>query len=515
MSKSKKVTVIGAGPGGLAVSMLLAAKGYEVVIYEKQAYIGGRTSRLTLGDYNFDLGPTFFMMPSILEEIFQMSGRQLQDYVEIQEINPLYTLKFKDLSFSPTRNYQEMIHEMERIFPGNGAGYSQFMKIEGEKFERVTKLLQQPFTKITDLITRNMVSAFPKLNAFDTVYGRLSNYFNDERLKWAFSFQAKYLGMSPWECPGTFTILSYLEHRYGLFHPIGGVNQLCDAMAKVIKEYGGKIHTGTGVKQVLVKEKKAVGVLLENGEVVPSDDVIINADFGHAATNLFQQSDLKKYRKENLEKKKLSCSTFMLYLGIDKPLQLPHHTILFAEDYKQNVDEMTKDMKLSEDPSIYVHNPSKLDPTLAPEGKSALYVLLPVPNLQSDINWEEQKRGMREKILSRLEQEPELHDIRAHIEVEKIITPLDWQNEIYVYKGATFSLAHNLSQMMYFRPHNKFEDVDHCYLVGGGTHPGSGLPTIFESAKISATLLNQQYMGTTINKEKQQALDRREPELWI
>lgn len=515
MSKSKKVTVIGAGPGGLAVSMLLAAEGYEVVIYEKQAYIGGRTSRLTLGDYNFDLGPTFFMMPSILEEIFQMAGRQLQDYVEILEINPLYTLKFKDLSFSPTRNYQAMIHEMERKFPGNGTGYDQFMKIEGEKFERVTKLLQQPFTKITDLITRNMVSAIPKLNAFDTVYGRLSNYFNDERLKWAFSFQAKYLGMSPWECPGTFTILSYLEHRYGLFHPIGGVNKLCDAMAKVIKEYGGKIHTGTGVKQVLVKEKKAVGVLLENGEVVPSDDVIINADFGHAATNLFQQSDLKKYRKENIEKKKLSCSTFMLYLGIDKPLQLPHHTILFAEDYKQNVDEMTKEMKLSEDPSIYVHNPSKLDPTLAPEGKSALYVLMPVPNLQSDINWEDEKQGIRENILSRLEQEPELQDIRAHIEVEKIITPLDWQNEIYVYKGATFSLAHNLSQMMYFRPHNKFEDVDHCYLVGGGTHPGSGLPTIFESAKISATLLNQQYMETTMNKEKQQALDRREPELWI
>jgi len=514
LSRSKKVTVIGAGPGGLAVSMLLVAKGYEVVVYEKQSYIGGRTSRLTLGEYNFDLGPTFFMMPGILEEIFQMAGRQLQDYVQIQEINPLYTLKFKDLSFSPTRNYEEMIQEIENKFPGNGAGYDQFMKIEGEKFDRVTKLLQQPFTKITDLITRNMVSAFPKLNALDTVYGRLSNYFSDERLKWAFSFQAKYLGMSPWECPGTFTILSYLEHRFGLFHPIGGVNKLCEAMAQVIEEYGGKIHTGTGVKQVVVKEKKAVGVLLENGEMVPSDDVIINADFGHAATNLFKQRDLKKYRKENLEKKKLSCSTFMLYLGINKPLNLPHHMILFADDYKQNVDEMTKEMKLSEDPSIYVHNPSKIDPTLAPKGKSALYVLMPVPNLQADIDWEKEKHGVREKILSRLELEPELHDIRSHIEVGKIVTPLDWQNEMYVYKGATFSLAHNLSQMMYFRPHNKFEDVNHCFLVGGGTHPGSGLPTIFESAKISATLLNQQYVKNNLYKEKQHSLDRKEPVLW-
>jgi len=188
--------------------------------------------------------------------------------------------------------------------------------------------------------------------------------------------------------------------------------------------------------------------------------------------------------------------------------------ILFAEDYKQNVDEMTKEMKLSEDPSIYVHNPSKIDPTLAPKGKSALYVLMPVPNLQADIDWGKEKHGVREKILSRLELEPELHDIRSHIEVEKIVTPFDWQNEMYVYKGATFSLAHNLSQMMYFRPHNKFEDVNHCFLVGGGTHPGSGLPTIFESAKISATLLNQQYVKNNLYKEKQHSLDRKEPVLW-
>jgi phytoene desaturase len=263
-----------------------------------------------------------------------------------------------------------------------------------------------------------------------------------------------------------------------------------------------------------VENRKAVGVLLENGEIVHSDDVIINADFGHAATTLFNQRDLNKYRKENLEKKKLSCSTFMLYLGINKPLNLPHHMILFAKDYKQNVNEMTKEMKLSKDPSIYVHHPSKLDPTLAPKGKSALYVLMPVPNLLADIDWELEKLRVKELILSRLEKEPELQDIRHAIEVEKIITPLDWQNEMYVYKGATFSLAHNLSQMMYFRPHNKFEDVDHCYLVGGGTHPGSGLPTIFESAKISASLLNQQYMKDNMKKPKYHSFERGEPVLW-
>lgn len=511
MKMKQRVVVVGAGPGGLAVSMILASQGYDVTVYEKQPHVGGRTSKLKLGEYSFDLGPTFFMMPSILEEMFQMVGRNLHDYVKVHEVDPLYTLKFGDVSFSPTRNQQKMLEEIEEKFPGNRQGYERFMTIEGEKFEKVTKLLQQPFTKLTDFLTRNMINALPKLNALDTVYGRLSNYFNDERLKWAFSFQAKYLGMSPWECPGTFTILSYLEHRHGLFHPIGGVNQICEAMARVIKEFGGKIHTNTGVKQVLVENRRAVGVLLEKGEKIDCEDVILNADFGHAATKLFDQKDLRKYRKDRLEKKKLSCSTYMLYLGVNKPLDLPHHMILFANDYEKNVNDMTKAMKLSEDSSIYVHNPSQLDPTLAPEGKSSLYVLMPVPNLQAYINWELEKEKVREKILTRLEAEPELRDIRSKIEVEKMVTPLEWQNDYYVYKGATFSLAHSLDQMMYFRPHNRFEDVEHCFLVGGGTHPGSGLPTIFESAKISASLLNNQYQkNVTTNK----TMNAGEPLVW-
>ncbi|QOR64896.1 phytoene desaturase [Cytobacillus suaedae] len=514
LTKRKKVAVIGAGPGGLGVSMLLSAQGYEVSVYEKQPIIGGRTSKLTLGDYTFDLGPTFFMMPSILEELFEMSGRRLQDYMELQEIDPLYTLKFGDLTFSPSRNKEKMIAEMEEKFPGSFSGYENFMKVEGEKFDRVTPLLQQPFTKLTDFITRNMVRALPKLNALDTVYNRLSTYFKDERLKWAFSFQAKYLGMSPWECPGTFTILSYLEHRYGLFHPIGGVNQLCKAMASVIEEYGGKIYTETGVQKVLVERGKAIGVRLENGETMISDDVIINADFGHAVTTLFDQSDLKRYRKENVEKKKLSCSTFMLYLGVNKPLKLPHHMIVFADDYKKNVEEMTKTMKLSENPSIYVHNPSLSDPTLAPKGKSSLYVLMPVPNLTAEIDWNIEKERVREQMLSILEQEPELQDIRAYIEVEKVISPLEWQNEVYVYKGATFNLAHSLDQMMYFRPHNQFEDVSHCFLVGGGTHPGSGLPTIFESARISANLVNKQYGKKEVYFTQGDGLLKEETPLW-
>lgn len=489
--------VVGAGPGGLAAAMQLSAAGYDVKVLEKQPHIGGRTSKLTVGDYHFDLGPTFFMMPQILEEVFVRSGRNLHDYVDMREIDPLYTLKFGDVSFSPSTNSSDTKKEISRLFPGNEEGYERFLRIEGEKFDRVNALLKQPFTSFADFFTKDMWRALPRLNAFDTVYGRLSKYFSDERLKWAFSFQAKYLGMSAWDCPGTFTILSFLEHRYGLFHPIGGVNQVCHAMAKVIEEHGGEVVTNAGVKQVLVNDGKAVGVQLENGSLLQADDVVINADFGYAMTHLFDQGVLNKYKKEQLEKKGLSLSTFMLYLGVDGEVDLPHHMVLFAEDYKQNVDDITKRGVISEDASIYVHNPSRIDRTLAPEGKSALYILMPVPNLEADIDWEEQKPLLREKILDRLSNEPALFDIRDRIEVEQIVSPLEWEQNYYVYRGATFNLSHTLDQMMYFRPHNKFEDVSHCFLVGGGTHPGSGLPTIFQSAIISADLLQEQYDSIT------------------
>lgn len=507
---NKKVIVIGAGPGGLAAAMRLSAQGYQVQVFEKQPHIGGRTSKLELGDFSFDLGPTFFMMPQMLEELFTKSGRNLHDYVDLQQVDPLYTLKFGDVSFLPSQDAEKTIAEIKRLFPGDEDGYQRFLQYEGEKFDRVIALLKQPFTKWSDFFSKEMWRALPKLNALDTVYGRLSKYFDDERLKWAFSFQSKYLGMSAWDCPGTFTILSFLEHRYGLFHPIGGVNQVCAAMERVIKEFGGKIYTDSGVKRVLVDEGIAKGVELENGERILADDVIINADYGYAMANLFDQKQLKKHKLEKVDKKRFSLSTFMVYLGIDQKLDLPHHMVLFADDYKQNVDDITKEGRISEDSSIYIHNPSKLDPTMAPEGKSSLYVLMPVPNLDANIDWEKEKPRLREKIIRLLERETEISNFKDHIEVEKIVSPLEWQNDYFVYRGATFNLAHNLDQMMYFRPHNKFEDVDHCFLVGGGTHPGSGLPTIFQSAMISSDLLDEQYETNVPQEIKQEVVQAKE-----
>lgn len=300
--------------------------------------------------------------------------------------------------------------------------------------------------------------------------------------------------MSPWESPGAFSILSYIEHAYGVYHVKGGLNSLTAAMAKAAREEGAVIHTNNGVKELLItQDKRVYGLLLEDGRKVMADEVIINADFGHAMTTLVKPNVFKKYSKEKLEKKPFSCSTFMLYLGIDKQFDLPHHTIWFAKDYRKNVEEITKTKVLSEDPSIYIQNAVVTDSTVAPKGKSTLYVLVPVPNNTSEIDWQTVAKPFRDMIIQMLNEKLGIHNLEEHIEVEKIITPHDWESEIGVYKGATFNLGHQLHQMLAFRPRNKFEELEHCYLVGGGTHPGSGLPIILESARITANSILDDY----------------------
>ncbi|GAF10163.1 phytoene desaturase family protein [Paenibacillus pini] len=445
------VAVIGAGPGGLAAAMLLSAKGYEVNVFEKQPVVGGRSGQLQLGDYRFDRGATFLMMPQILEELFAAAGRSLYEEVEMKELTPLYALNFGDVTFTPSRDVEATSAQIAKLFPGNEEGYRRFMADEEDKFERVMPLLRRPFQTPGDYMKKDVLRALPRLHAADTVYNRLSRYFTDERLRLSFTFQAKYLGMSPWECPGTFTILSFIEHKYGLYHPTGGVNQVFTAMARVIEQLGGNIHTSCGVKQILTKNRKATGVLLENGEQIEADHIFINADFGTAMTQLFEPGLLRKYTPQKLEKKRYSLSTAMLYLGVDGPIDLPHHSVYFADEYRRNVDEITKHKICSADPSLYVHNPSVIDPTLAPAGKSSLYTLMPVPNLTGSTDWVKQRESMQELMMNRLQKIPALSNLSSRIEEAMFFTPLDWQNELDVYKGATFNLAHNLGQMMAMR----------------------------------------------------------------
>lgn len=491
----KKIIVVGAGPGGLTAAMLLANKGFEVDVFEKQPDVGGRNARFSLDGFTFDYGPTFLMMLFILEEMFQLSGRKLTDYLDLKQIDPLYRLQFGDgREFFPTHDQAYMREQIETLFPGNWPGYQRYMAYEKAKFAKITPCLQMPYLHWRDLLNKNLRRALPCLDAHKSLHAHLGRFFSDEDLKIAFTFQAKYLGMSPWECPATFSIISYIEHGGGIFHPIGGLNQISHAMARIIEEAGGRIHLATGVKELAMEYDRVVGVKLENGETVKADQTIINADFGYAMEHLVPAGKLKNWTPQKLERCGVSCSTYMLYLGVDKLYDIPHHNIIFASNYRQNVFEMTREMIISDEPSIYIQNAGKTDPTLAPAGQSTLYVLVPVPNQRSGISWATEKNKLREKVLDIMEKRGGCPDLRQHIVAEKIVTPADWEQQHAVYRGATFNLAHNIGQMLYFRPHNRFdEEFKNCYLVGGGTHPGSGLPTIYESGRISAQLILQRY----------------------
>lgn len=493
MAQSKHIIIVGAGPGGLCAGMLLSHRGFKVSIYDKHSEVGGRNRAIRMGDFTFDTGPTFLLMKDILDEMFQLCDRRSEDYMEFQNLNPMYKLKYDDRELMVYSDRENMAAQLDSVFNEGHTGYLSFMQKERQRFNRLYPCISREYNDWTSLLSLDLLKAIPWLEFPKSVFANLGQYFQQEKLRLAFCFQSKYLGMSPWDCPALFTMLSYLEHEYGIYHVNGGLNRIAHAMAKVIEENGGEILTNQEVESLILDQSTVKGIRLKNGDEILADDVIINADFAHAMTHLIPNGKLRKYSPDALQKKDYSCSTFMLYLGLDKIYDLPHHTIAFAKDYRTNIQNIFENKSVSQDISFYVHNPSIKDPSLAPKGKSALYVLVPMPNNDSGLEWDSHCANVRASILKTLAERMDLTDLEAHIECEKIITPKDWESQENVFKGATFSLAHKFSQMLYWRPHNQFEELENCYLVGGGTHPGSGLPTIYESARISSNLISKKH----------------------
>lgn len=490
----KKIAIVGAGPGGLTSAMILAARGFDVSVYERKDRVGGRNAGFELDGFKFDTGPTFLMLKFILDEMFTEAGKDINNYLKFTRLDPLYRLVFDDREFRPRVGAAAMKAEIARVFPGEEAGFDGFAAGEKARFEHLFPCLQRDYATLSSFFSWPLIKALPYLDLGSPVFEVLGRYFKEDKLKLAFTFQAKYLGMSPWECPGLFTMLSFIEHQYGIYHVEGGLNAISSAMAAAAAENGAKIFLNSPVKQVLTSGGAASGLLLESGEEVAADEVLLNADFGHAMTTLFGPGTLKKYSADRMAGKDYSCSTFMLYLGLDKVYSdLPHHSIVFAADYRRNVEAIFGPKTLDEDISVYFQNASVTDPTLAPAGKSTLYALVPAPNLDGSADWEAKRAALRERVLDIAETRGGFKGLRGHIRVEKVITPADWRAEYSVYKGATFNLSHKLSQMLYLRPRNKFEEVENCWLAGGGTHPGSGLPTIYESARITANLISSRH----------------------
>lgn len=480
------VVIVGAGPGGLAAALQAARAGARVTVLEKQPRVGGRTSTLHCGGFKFDLGPTFFLYPRVLAEIFASCGRNLWSEIPMRRLDPQYRVSFgAGGQIDATPDLQRMEQQIAQLAPHDVGGLTRYMRDNREKLAHFRPILESPFSRAADLARLRYLPALKWLRPWRSLASELERYFSDPRLMIAFSFQSKYLGMSPFRCPSLFSILSYLEYEHGVYHPYGGCGRLSERMAEIATDMDVDIRLSEAVRGFEFRGKRPTAVRTDQ-RTYPCDSVVINADFAEAMRTMVPDKLRTRWTDKRIAQKKFSCSTFMLYLGIrGRYDQLPHHNIHIAADYAQNLREIEQDFTLPRDPSFYVQNASVTDHTLAPEGYSTLYALVPVPHQHAGIEWNEATRQLfRQRTLAQLKHIG-LDDIEERIVTEHMLTPADWQTNHSIYRGATFNLAHGLDQMLHRRPNNRFEDLEAVYLVGGGTHPGSGLPVIYESSRIT------------------------------
>lgn len=499
---SKHVVIIGAGPGGLAAALQLANSGLRVTVLERQNYVGGRTSAIHDQGFTFDRGPTFFLYPRILQEIFASIGRDLYKEIPMKRLDPQYRLAFADGGrIDATPNVARLKEEVARICPRDANYVDAFLRDNRTKLDRFAPILENEFPCWKSLFTPQMLSLLPLLKVHRSLEQDLRSYFSDPRVRLSFSFQSKYLGMSPFQCPSLFTILSYLEYEYGVFHPMGGCNYVSVRMAEIAKEMGVDIRLNEEVRELRFQGRKVTGVVTERG-LYETDAIVINADFSRAMLRLVPESLRPTWKNSKLGRTKFSCSTYMLYLGVKGEVDSPHHVIYFSSDYEQNLKDITNNYRLSPDPSFYLQNACVTDPGLAPPGCSALYCLIPVPHLHPNLDWRSEAPKLRKVAFEQMAKLG-LKDLESRIVVEHQYTPDDWE-AMEILRGATFSMAHTLDQMLFLRPQNRYQDLDGVYLVGGSTHPGSGLPVIYSSARITCRALTRD-LGAVWREESQLA----------
>ncbi len=488
IERRKKTAIVGAGPGGLASALLLAAAGVDVTVFERLGAVGGRTRVVEAEGYRFDIGPTFFLYPQILQSLFHRCGLDLDDFVTLKRLDPHYRLIFEDgPELVTTSDLDQLEVEIAKIDPADAKNIRRFIERGRSKLAAFRPVLQKPFLGPLDLLSPDVLKSLRYLSPMSSVDGDLGQLFRDPRIRLAFSFQTKYLGMSPFRCPSLFTILSFLEYEFGVWHPMGGCGALSDGMAEAARQLGVTFRMNEDVEAIEFDGRTATGVRTSEG-LFAADAVVVNGDFAHAIPRLIPARLRRRWSDKKIEKSNYSCSTFMLYLGIEGRYEhLDHHTIVLSKEYRRNVAEIEAAEHPPIDPSIYVQNPSRSDPAFDGPGGSSIYVLVPVGHC-GKIDWAIEKTKFRDIVIDRLEKFG-FTDLRKRIRYEKVVTPDDWRDDMAIYRGATFNLAHSLDQMLLFRPRNKFEGVDGVYLVGGGTHPGSGLPVIYEGARITSDLV--------------------------
>ena len=489
----RRAAVVGSGFGGLGVALRLQSAGFETTIFEARDKPGGRAYVYEQDGFLFDGGPTVITAPHVFEDLFAETGADFADYVELLPITPFYRLHWEDgVSFDYDGNEASMVRQIERLRPSDVDGYRAFVGYAEEVFRAgYTELASTPFLKFSDMV--RVAPELIRLRADRSVYRAVSRFVKDRHVREALSFHSLLVGGNPFETSAIYTLIHHLEREWGVYFPRGGTGALVKALVRRFEELGGLLRLSSPVERIrLDRNGRGVEhvVSTPGREAERFDVVVSNADLHHTYGSLLKgEPDADRVRRR-LERMEWSMSLFVLYFGTDRTYRdsIAHHTILFGPRYEELLDEIFHGDAVPDDFSLYLHAPTVTDPSLAPEGCEAFYVLAPVPHLgRAAVDWEVAAPEYAERILAYLERY--LPDLRSHVVTKRWLTPAGFRDDLNSYQGSAFSCAPTLTQSAWFRPHNRDDRIPGLYLVGAGTHPGAGVPGVLNSAVATANLV--------------------------
>ncbi len=488
-----RAVVIGAGLGGLASAMRLGAKGYAVTVLDRLDTPGGRGSALHRGGHRFDLGPTIITMPDLLRDLWAATGRDFDAEIDLRALDPFYEIRWPDGSTFTMRSGREaMREEVRRLSPADLPGYDRFLRDAEARFEvGFVGLGRRPMHRIGDML--KVLPTFARLRADRSLAAHAAARVRDPRLRMALSFHPLFIGGDPFRVTSMYALVSHLEAEHGVHYAIGGVARIAEAMARIVREQGGRVRQGAEVDRIAVTDGRARGVTLTTGEKVAADVVVSNADPGHTYDRLMRDVPKKRWSPRKLASRRWSMGLYVWYFGTKGTRgmwgDVGHHTILNGPRYAGLVRDIFRRGTLSEDFALYVHRPSVTDPTVAPEGDDTFYVLSCVPHLghANPVDWDAMRAPYRARILAALEEV--MPGVGARITEEEVLAPPDFRDRYLSPMGAGFSIEPRILQSAWFRPHNVSEEARGLYLVGAGTHPGAGVPGVIASAEVLGQLV--------------------------
>jgi phytoene desaturase len=493
----RRAAVIGSGFGGLAAAIRLQQAGFQTQIFEARDKPGGRAYVYEDQGFIFDGGPTVITAPHCFEELFELCGKRLEDYVKLVPVAPFYRLAWADGdTFDYVGDTDEMLRQIKARDPGDAEGYLEFIAYSKRVFDvGYTELVAQPFLRFSDMV--KVAPELIRLRADRSVYATVARFVKNEHVRQALSFHSLLVGGNPFDTSSIYTLIHYLEKKWGVYFPIGGTGALVQALVRLFGELGGQLRLANPVEKVDLEivDGKTTHVLTPGvGPAQRFDLVVSNADVHHTYADLFKSEPKSKPMAMKLSRMDWSMSLFVLYFGTDRTYRenVVHHTVIFGPRYKELLADIFHGHTLPDDFSLYLHAPTITDPSLAPPGCEAFYVLSPVPHLgNADIDWDAVGPVYAERILTYLEQY--LPDLRKHVVTKRWLTPKGFETDLRAYHGSAFSCAPTLTQSAWFRPHNRDKRIEGLYIVGAGTHPGAGLPGVVNSAKATARVIMEDF----------------------